>query len=138
LAGSNLQFLAAQYYPQAFEEIKNQRTVLEKQRRILVKQRKSLVRQTEQENERLVLQQQRVERISKRLLVRDKNQNRRAWAYRIWFVKDLSTHVLFLVPVVLMVLFAGIAIGVNQPDGVVCQKGSLCDRLRVHDRKLTF
>lgn len=93
-----------------------------------------LTKQVQTDKENIVKEETRLTRISKRLL----NESRRAWAIRVWAAKELSVNVVFVLAVIGISGFVGIAIGVNAPDGVLCPKSSLCDRLRVHDLKLTY
>ena len=118
---------AAQYFPTAIAQ-------LETQQQQLKQERETHEAKAKREAAVLTKQEQRVNRISKRLL----NENRRVWAIRIWAIKELSANALVVLLILLMGGAIGFVAGVNQPDGVVCRKSGLCDRLRIQDRKLTY
>ncbi len=126
--------LAAKCYPGAFAILETEQLKLAKQRLVFDEQQKTFDQKAKQDSERLERERQRLGRISKRLL----NQDRRTWAFRIWFVKDLTSNALFVTVVLLVGMLLGVVIGVNLPNNVLCQQGSLCDRLRFQERKLLY
>ena len=124
---ANIQVLAARYYPKEIAEVKSERLKLESEKTAL--QQKS-----ERDAANLTKQEQRLNRISKRLL----NENRRVWAIRIWAIKELSANIAFVLMTLSVGGCIGFLLGINFPAGVVCPKSSLCDHLRFQNRKLTY
>jgi hypothetical protein len=121
IAKSNVEAVAALYFPQAYKELENKRTDLA---------RKVIAYKTKRR--RLEKRESDVKKKIETLSNKKKNEHR----LKLWFWKELTSNILVLQFVIFIGIGVGIFIGIQIPDGVVCKKNGICDIFRLQEKRI--
>jgi hypothetical protein len=121
VAQSNLEAIAAIYFPDAYKELEKRKAQLSRKTLALkAKTRKAEKRET---------------RISG--AIEDlKNHKKNEWRLKLWFWKELTSNIVILQVFLIFGVLLGIFAGVQIPDAVGCRKDGICDFIRIKDKQL--